>query len=104
MKTASHTGSYVPFLPQYSLSSSSYVQLSLDFSSQPITSHVVKYTKVSKASIPSLTPPIFHLLPRCFHRLNDLLHNTGVRKRADISELVLLASQNLAQNAAHDLA
>jgi hypothetical protein len=89
--------------PKHSLSSSSYVQSSLDFSSQPITSHIIKYTKVSKASVPPLTHPIFHLLPRRLDRLNDLLYNTRVGKRADISKLVLLACQDLSQDTTHDL-
>lgn len=43
-------------------------------------------------------------LPRLLDRLNNLIHHTRVRKRARVAELVLLARQDLAQNASHDLA
>lgn len=43
-------------------------------------------------------------LPRRLHRLNNLLHNARIAQRADISKLILLARQNLSQNATHDLA
>jgi hypothetical protein len=42
-------------------------------------------------------------LPRRLDRLNNFLNNTRIAQRADVAKLVLLAGQDLAQDATHDL-
>jgi hypothetical protein len=54
------------------------------------------FTPASRLSIPPL-------LPRRLHRLNNLLHHTRITKCTNISQLILLARQNLSQNPSHNL-
>ena len=48
--------------------------------------------------------PNFSLLPRRLDRLDDLIHHTRITQRARVAQTVLLAAQDLPQDAAHDLA